>query len=185
MTSSKDSQLPGIPPPPYLLQGQTFAPQTGDGHPQMVILTPNVAQVHQDMQRYPPGTTGGYPTTVGFIAPGGYPTTGGFTTSGGYPTTGGFTTTGGYPAAMRGYPVAAPPMGIQPNMGMDINNAAAIGAQYQSALLARCAQGNHEVTTSFGPVGIITAICLFPIGLICLFMDVQKKCSRCGVTLPR
>ncbi|KDR74033.1 hypothetical protein GALMADRAFT_157830 [Galerina marginata CBS 339.88] len=172
MNDTKDSHLPtpGFPPPSYLPQGQTFAPQTGDGQPQMVTM--NVAQVHHDMQQYPPGPTGGYPMTAGV------------TTSGGYPMTGGFTTTGGYPNATRGYPVAAPPMGMQPNMGMDVNNAAAVGAQYQSALLARCAQGNHEVTTSFGPCGIITAICLFPIGLICLFMDVQKKCSRCGVTLP-
>jgi hypothetical protein len=33
--------------------------------------------------------------------------------------------------------------------------------------------------------GIITAIALFPFGLICLFLDINVKCSRCGVSLPK
>ncbi|CCM04645.1 uncharacterized protein FIBRA_06829 [Fibroporia radiculosa] len=45
---------------------------------------------------------------------------------------------------------------------------AALGRQYQEQLFARCARGDHEVTTKHGPIGIISAILLFPIGLLCL-----------------
>ena len=36
------------------------------------------------------------------------------------------------------------------------------------AVMARCARGDHEVQKKYGPCGIITAVLLFPIGLICL-----------------
>ncbi|TFY72688.1 hypothetical protein EVG20_g354 [Dentipellis fragilis] len=58
-----------------------------------------------------------------------------------------------------------------------------LGEQYRSQLLARCAQGDHDVSTSFGLCGILCAILLFPLGLICLCIDTEKKCSRCGVRL--
>ncbi|KAF8970567.1 hypothetical protein BDZ97DRAFT_1789819 [Flammula alnicola] len=79
-----------------------------------------------------------------------------------------------------------------------------IGAQYQAELFARCARGDHQWTTKFGLCGIITAIvrlvfaahsswtsilipqfqqCCFPIGLICLFLDTDEECSRCGVRM--
>ncbi|KAH9079504.1 hypothetical protein EDB83DRAFT_1280013 [Lactarius deliciosus] len=48
---------------------------------------------------------------------------------------------------------------------------------------ARCARGDHDVVTSFGLCGIICAILLFPIGLIFLCIDTEKKCARCGVRL--
>ncbi|KIK66852.1 hypothetical protein GYMLUDRAFT_913406 [Collybiopsis luxurians FD-317 M1] len=57
------------------------------------------------------------------------------------------------------------------------------GEQYQTQLLALCAQGNHDPETKYGACGIITAICCFPIGLICLFTDRQKRCARCKVLL--
>ncbi|TFK54835.1 hypothetical protein OE88DRAFT_1653353 [Heliocybe sulcata] len=65
---------------------------------------------------------------------------------------------------------------------------AAIGSQYQqrSALLlvlARCARGDHDATTSYGAGGIITAVICFPIGLLCLAADKEVKCTRCGVRL--
>ncbi|EDR14866.1 uncharacterized protein LACBIDRAFT_306056 [Laccaria bicolor S238N-H82] len=44
-------------------------------------------------------------------------------------------------------------------------SAAAKGEQYQQELLARCAAGQHDYSTRFGPCGIITAIvsaCDFP-----------------------
>lgn len=59
-----------------------------------------------------------------------------------------------------------------------------VGQQYRDQLFAQCARGNHDVTTSFGLCGIICAILLFPIGLIFLCIDTEKKCSRCGVRLP-
>jgi hypothetical protein len=36
------------------------------------------------------------------------------------------------------------------------------------AVLARCARGEHDVVKRYGPCGIITAVLLFPIGLIAL-----------------
>ncbi|KAF7763663.1 hypothetical protein Agabi119p4_8200 [Agaricus bisporus var. burnettii] len=46
--------------------------------------------------------------------------------------------------------------------------------------LALCQQGHHDITTSYGPCGIITAVCCFPIGLLALLVDVEKRCTRCG-----
>ncbi|KAI0731949.1 hypothetical protein C8Q72DRAFT_950812 [Fomitopsis betulina] len=60
---------------------------------------------------------------------------------------------------------------------------AAIGANYQNQLLAQCARGEHQVTKKYGVCGIICAVCLFPIGLLCLLCDVKKKCERCGQIL--
>jgi len=58
-----------------------------------------------------------------------------------------------------------------------------MGAQYRNQLWARCASGDHDVTTTFGLCGIICAVLLFPIGLICLCLDSEKKCARCGIRL--
>ncbi|KAI0306485.1 hypothetical protein B0F90DRAFT_1623531 [Multifurca ochricompacta] len=55
------------------------------------------------------------------------------------------------------------------------------GQQYRNQPL--CARGDHDVTTGFGLCGIICAILLFPIGLIFLCIDTEKKCARCGVRL--
>ncbi|KAN0140721.1 hypothetical protein V8E53_001165 [Lactarius tabidus] len=57
------------------------------------------------------------------------------------------------------------------------------GRQYRDQMLALCARGEHDVVTSFGLCGIICAILLFPIGLIFLCIDTEKKCARCGVRL--
>ncbi|KAF9447215.1 hypothetical protein P691DRAFT_671954 [Macrolepiota fuliginosa MF-IS2] len=43
-----------------------------------------------------------------------------------------------------------------------------------------CQQGQHARTRKYGACGIITAILLFPIGLIALFLDVEEYCTRCG-----
>ncbi|KAF7763662.1 hypothetical protein Agabi119p4_8199 [Agaricus bisporus var. burnettii] len=48
--------------------------------------------------------------------------------------------------------------------------------------LALCQQGHHAITTRYGPCGIITAVILFPIGLLALLVDVEKRCTRCGAT---
>ncbi|CAA7262644.1 unnamed protein product [Cyclocybe aegerita] len=76
------------------------------------------------------------------------------------------------------YAAAPPPMGPQP-----VITNVALGSQYQAELFGRCARGYHEPTTKFGPCGIISAIFCFPLGLICLFADTHKQCSRCGAAL--
>ncbi|KAF8237430.1 hypothetical protein L208DRAFT_1247542 [Tricholoma matsutake] len=48
---------------------------------------------------------------------------------------------------------------------------------------ARCAQGLHDPSIKFGICGIILAVICFPIGLICLFLDTDRVCSRCGARL--
>ncbi|VDC00649.1 unnamed protein product [Peniophora sp. CBMAI 1063] len=58
-----------------------------------------------------------------------------------------------------------------------------MGPPFNSQLLIRCAQGEHEVTTTFGLCGIICAVLIFPLGLICLCLDSEKKCSRCGTRI--
>ncbi|KAF9464784.1 hypothetical protein BDZ94DRAFT_1255877 [Collybia nuda] len=54
---------------------------------------------------------------------------------------------------------------------------------YRSELYALCAQGRHSPTTTFGLCGILTCIFCFPCGLICLCLDSDRVCSRCGVRL--
>ncbi|KAF8800560.1 hypothetical protein BYT27DRAFT_7262720 [Phlegmacium glaucopus] len=83
----------------------------------------------------------------------------------------------------QGYPQGAP-VGVAPNV-VNVIPPANAGQQYRDQLFALCAQGQHERKTEYGVCGIITAIACFPIGLICLFMDTNVKCSRCGVSLPK
>jgi len=59
-------------------------------------------------------------------------------------------------------------------------------------VLAQCARGNHDQTTSFGLCGIICAILLFPIGLIFLwyvitrlFYDLRKRLVSLASTQKR
>ncbi|EKM51786.1 uncharacterized protein PHACADRAFT_101848 [Phanerochaete carnosa HHB-10118-sp] len=68
-------------------------------------------------------------------------------------------------------------MKVQPTPGQA---EAQVGAQYQQQLLARCARGDHDRKRKYGACGIITAVLLFPIGLICLFTDSEERCVRCG-----
>ncbi|KAJ7581256.1 hypothetical protein C8J56DRAFT_794447 [Mycena floridula] len=65
-------------------------------------------------------------------------------------------------------------------------SASQIGEEYRAQLFARCAQGAcMSLTTKYGVCGIITAVVCFPIGLICLFMDTEQKCARCGIRLDK
>lgn len=66
-------------------------------------------------------------------------------------------------------------------------------------VFAQCARGNHDATRKYGACGIIAAILLFPIGLICLLYvlpplpvhpysllrssDSEERCTRCGVLI--
>ncbi|CAA7264402.1 unnamed protein product [Cyclocybe aegerita] len=78
-------------------------------------------------------------------------------------------------------PIEAQPTSIHDTMSP--TSAATLGQQYRDQLFAQCALGNHEKTTRYGICGIISSIVLFPLGLICLFIDKEKKCARCGVSL--
>ncbi|KAL1682947.1 hypothetical protein EV122DRAFT_286854 [Schizophyllum commune] len=60
---------------------------------------------------------------------------------------------------------------------------AQVGEQYQAELLAKCAQGSHDVKKQYGTCGIVMAIVCFPMGLICLFRDREKRCVRCNVKI--
>ncbi|KAK7467216.1 hypothetical protein VKT23_004274 [Stygiomarasmius scandens] len=83
-----------------------------------------------------------------------------------------------YPPQGQSYPQDQPVNTQPPPMSN-----AQLGDQYRSALFAQCAQGIHQPETKYGVCGIITAVVCFPCGLICLFSDTEKKCSRCGVIL--
>ncbi|KAF9053794.1 hypothetical protein BDZ89DRAFT_938703 [Hymenopellis radicata] len=85
-------------------------------------------------------------------------------------------------------PMAQPSVYMQPPpqqtaKSAEPKTAAQIGEEYRAALFAQCAQGIHQPKTSYGLCGIITGVICFPIGLICLFMDTEQKCDRCGVKL--
>ncbi|KAI5892060.1 uncharacterized protein SCHCODRAFT_02502932 [Schizophyllum commune H4-8] len=70
-----------------------------------------------------------------------------------------------------------PPQAQQP---MSI---AQVGEQYQAELFAKCAQGSHVVKKHYGTCGIVWAIVCFPLGLICLCRDREKRCVRCNVRI--
>lgn len=57
------------------------------------------------------------------------------------------------------------------------------GRRYQEQLLARCAAGDHAPYYSYGPAGIISSVLLFPVGLVCLCLDRERRCARCGERL--
>ncbi|KAI0335799.1 hypothetical protein GY45DRAFT_1316525 [Cubamyces sp. BRFM 1775] len=85
------------------------------------------------------------------------------------------------PGQQQYYYGAPPPgAGYPPQAAPPVQN---VGAQYQEQLLAMCASGNHDVQKKHGIAGIIAAILFFPIGLLCLVADVEKRCVRCGAHL--
>ncbi|KAH9936218.1 uncharacterized protein B0H18DRAFT_972862 [Fomitopsis serialis] len=66
------------------------------------------------------------------------------------------------PAAPTPAPVVVQTMQI-PQM-----TEAQLGYNYQLELMARCARGEHQVSTKYGVVGIICSVALFPVGMLCL-----------------
>ncbi|KAJ6529433.1 hypothetical protein DFH09DRAFT_1185103 [Mycena vulgaris] len=98
----------------------------------------------------------------------------------------------GYAQQPQGY-AQPPPQGYaqqpmaqgyapQPQLQTQLS-AAQIGENFRGQLFAQCAQGIHQPTTKYGVFGIITAVVCFPCGLIALFIDVERKCDRCGIKL--
>ncbi|KAI0789694.1 hypothetical protein C8Q75DRAFT_806854 [Abortiporus biennis] len=59
----------------------------------------------------------------------------------------------------------------------------AMGQQFQQSMYARCARGDHDVVTKYGVCGIAAAVILFPIGLLFLLIDRERRCARCGTFL--
>ncbi|KAF9462521.1 hypothetical protein BDZ94DRAFT_721370 [Collybia nuda] len=46
-----------------------------------------------------------------------------------------------------------------------------------------CPGGNHDRKTIFKPCGVLAAVFLFPIGLVCLVVDSDEVCKKCGLDL--
>ncbi|KIM79558.1 hypothetical protein PILCRDRAFT_560100 [Piloderma croceum F 1598] len=69
------------------------------------------------------------------------------------------------------------------HIAMTPREEALIGEEYHRQLLARCAQGNHEPKRHYGILGIVFAVILFPVGLLCLVLDSEQKCARCQVRI--
>ncbi|KAF9269600.1 hypothetical protein L218DRAFT_278631 [Marasmius fiardii PR-910] len=80
------------------------------------------------------------------------------------------------------YPPQPYPPQQQPG-AYNVQQQIAMGEAYRANLYAQCAQGIHTPKTNYGVAGIILAVLCFPIGLICLFMDVERKCERCGIRM--
>ncbi|RDB30675.1 hypothetical protein Hypma_005984 [Hypsizygus marmoreus] len=55
--------------------------------------------------------------------------------------------------------------------------------QEPNGLDAECAMRKHKPETKYGILGIIVAVLFIPLGLICLFLDTQEVCARCGQKL--
>ncbi|KAJ7343398.1 hypothetical protein DFH08DRAFT_225708 [Mycena albidolilacea] len=100
---------------------------------------------------------------------------------------------GPYQQPQQAYQQQSPPQSYAPQQGYAPQptpqthpsqmSAQQVGEQYRAQLFAQCAQGIHQPTTKYGVCGIITAVVCFPIGLICLFVDTEQKCDRCGIKL--
>ncbi|KAG8863558.1 hypothetical protein FRB96_008298 [Tulasnella sp. 330] len=70
-------------------------------------------------------------------------------------------------------------MGPQPPMGYGGAVGQPMPMMYGVTLDQQCAQQGHIITSRFGIVGILSAIFLFPCGIIVCFMDQTEKCERC------
>ncbi|KAI0789696.1 hypothetical protein C8Q75DRAFT_764582 [Abortiporus biennis] len=81
-----------------------------------------------------------------------------------------------YPTPGGGAPQAGP-------TPVSVPYDATTGEQYQQTLYSRCARGDHDVVTKYGFCGIFWAIVIFPIGLLCLLCDREKRCARCGARI--
>jgi len=46
----------------------------------------------------------------------------------------------------------------------------------------QCSVGQHAYRFHYGPCGIIASVILFPIGLVFLLIDRERRCVRCGVS---
>ncbi|CAK5264669.1 unnamed protein product [Mycena citricolor] len=68
-----------------------------------------------------------------------------------------------YESVLTPPPMATPQLSAGPNM-----TAFEIGERYRAELYAQCAQGIHQPSRKYGVCGIISAVLLFPVGLICL-----------------
>ncbi|KAF8147269.1 hypothetical protein B0H34DRAFT_739397 [Crassisporium funariophilum] len=88
-----------------------------------------------------------------------------------------------YPGTPGSVPTA--PIFVYPQPGVMAPNPVAAGQAYRDLLFAQCAQGIHDRKREYGMFGIVTALCFFPLGLICLFVDSSERCSRCGVNLDK
>ncbi|CAL1712646.1 unnamed protein product [Somion occarium] len=165
-----EKTLPAGPPPAYPEQSQPQLQSQGSSYPQSTTTqqpsAPGFPQPASDSY-FPPHNMGSPPQAQpGQEYSSGYP----------YPQPKPSAQSARGPSG-RGPQPQFPPGSMQ-QMQMD----AQIGAQYQQQLYAKCARGDHDVVTKFGVCGIITAVILFPIGLVCLFfsLDTDKKCARCG-----
>ncbi|KAF8531552.1 hypothetical protein JB92DRAFT_3138849 [Gautieria morchelliformis] len=93
------------------------------------------------------------------------------------------------PPQQQGSPYPAPPGGQYPQgypQTVVVHHTAqpqVQAAQPQVLVVSGtgCAQGQHYFTNHYGTCGIIAAILLFPIGLIFLFVDQERRCDRCGI----
>ncbi|KAF8583764.1 hypothetical protein K439DRAFT_1634091 [Ramaria rubella] len=88
----------------------------------------------------------------------------------------------GYQQPSQGYqqrPQQQYMQGVQP--AVMLTQPQVVVTQPQVMVMGNCAQGQHFFTTQYGACGIIAAILLFPIGLIFLFTDQQRVCTRCGI----
>ncbi|KAI0826900.1 hypothetical protein BC628DRAFT_1338725 [Trametes gibbosa] len=82
-----------------------------------------------------------------------------------------------YPQYTGGSPPGYPPQPGPPQAPL-----LSAGAQYQQQLFAMCAAGNHDIQSKHGIAGIIGAIVFFPIGLLCLMADTEKRMKTCSVS---
>ncbi|KAF9546735.1 hypothetical protein CPC08DRAFT_715946 [Agrocybe pediades] len=93
----------------------------------------------------------------------------------------GFRHSNSYPGSMSPPPTISRPMPMRPNTVSTVyDRAENVGDRFASELYGRCARGEHQPTRKYGLVGIVAAIVFFPVGLLCLCVDREKSCKRCG-----
>ncbi|XP_060552479.1 membrane protein BRI3-like [Ruditapes philippinarum] len=111
----------------------------------------------------------------------------------GYPPQPGFAPQQGYaPPPQQGYApppqqgYAPPPQqgyGPPPQHHQSSNVVVVTQPQQQVVAVGGCrACGVGHVSDSFTALGIILAICFFPLGVLCCFLLMEKRCDRCGAS---
>ncbi|XP_053393456.1 brain protein I3-like [Mercenaria mercenaria] len=95
----------------------------------------------------------------------------------GYPPQTGYPPQAGY-APQQGY-APPPPQGYT----QQSSNVVVVTQPQQVVAVGSCRVcGVGHVSENFTGLGIILAICFFPLGVLCCFLLMEKRCDRCGAS---
>ncbi|XP_052778459.1 brain protein I3-like [Mya arenaria] len=75
----------------------------------------------------------------------------------------------------QGYGQPQPAYGSHPNSTVIVTQAGVVGI----GNCPHCRRG--FIRDQYSPIGLVLAICFFPLGIICCVLMAEKRCNSCGV----